>query len=156
MEVGLHNTSLKKSYSQIFDSAATQPINATLNTDIQPVTPVIPYLNIVKVAQGSETMYTVPTDRQFYLTNVSLNVNRTEGTGTSSSCTCTFQPIGQPAVTVICLCAASATVGGDSNSSDIVFPLRGVQLEPGSAVTSANGGTAMSAMIAGYTTGNGA
>lgn len=120
----LHNTALGKWASNLFETNALRPLNFDLKTDVIPVVQIDPFLDIVRTANGSGTVniYTTPTDKDFYLTNINMNTTGDEFTQGNIIITFTAYD-GQQRQYSFGTTAQSSTC-----VQDIVFPKRGLLL----------------------------
>lgn len=141
LETSVHNTFLLREASEIFETNSTRPINFKIDDKLRPVVTVMPDIDIVRTAQASATLFTTPTDRDFFLTNVWLSNNGDEGV--SYITFVTFDGITQK------IQLANGVLELGNSATSVVFPMRGVRLQKNSPIVF-NATVSGSGMIAGY------
>lgn len=148
MKTGLHNTAIKKDASTIFETNSLQPINFELETDIQPVVAVEPTL-ISRSLNVAGTLFTTPSDRDFFLTSIAVSAEIDPASGSGSSY---IEYTNADGISALfgCLVASGVVDGGSTNSNSIVFPKRGILLTKGSAITATSSASGAFFHITGY------
>lgn len=144
----LHNTAIIRDGSEQLEiNAYDSPLNECVDI-IQPIVKIEPYISVLRTASAG-TIYTTPTNNDFYLTNVVINGgSEAGGTGFVE---CTFTTADGRSQSIKLIIAADALTGAGNNSLSINFPMRGLKLARNSAVALAQGGTIdQSITIAGY------
>lgn len=151
----LHNTAIKKSASELFEINALDAPLSTINDTIAPVVVVEPYIEIMRTLNDYSgdltTIYQTPTDKDFYLTNCSINIDTAfSGTNKAKITFVTKDGITQ----TLQIYALASVIGIDTlaatNNETWVFPLRGVLLQKNSAIQVQGSGSDHDFMIAGY------
>jgi len=149
----LAHTWLKRLANGIFELHPTDTGIDHVNEEIQPVVEIQPYIDILRSVTSTSTVFTTPSDRDFYLTNINLTTNSdadVPGDGTISLVVTPKQGAAQTITLIAPQVATTATSGSDTtNTMNIIFPFRGVLLARSSAI-SATISTAGCAVIAGY------
>jgi len=144
----LHNTAIKKWASHLFETNASRPIDFKLSEVIQPTVLVQPYIDVVRnsSSSGTTTLFTTPTDKEFYLTNVVLEGYSESGVVSGEV---SFEFVTYDGVTRQISIATDNTAAAGSVALSVPFPMRGVLLAKSSnvTITITNG----SAFMAGYT-----
>jgi len=138
------NVSLGKEQKEIFGLKTGDMPSSEVSPIIQPVKEVQPYLNIVRIRTTTGTIYTTPSDSDFYLTNVffdelgidtdTIAVVLADGTTQTFYNACTPFAVGLNGV----------------NQISINFPMRGILLAKNSAITCVMDNAGMTG-ISGYT-----
>lgn len=138
------NAKIEQGLEQVPDELASKVV-PVMETNPQ----LLRTINVIKNQNGAGTIYTTPTDKDFYLTSASLSVT---GTGAvSGTGTITAFPKGQ-ASTIMCACLVESVAGAaDSNSNTITFPFP-ILLERGSVIAATSSSLNIkSFVITGYT-----
>jgi hypothetical protein len=111
-------------------------------------------INDIVNSGGSATVYTVPTNKDFYLTNASLSMIK-DVTATSIGTTLTVTPETGLATTILKIIGLTLTVQEEAVQLNLTFPLK---LKKGSVISLANstatGNVSASASIVGFTVEN--
>lgn len=151
-----HNTALLKNASEVLETNAFDKLSL-IDDKIQPIVKIEPYIDVVEsvnaVVQTSDmTVYTCPTDKDFYLTNVSLSVGANIAVFGGAYLDFTLANNRESEISVLAI-ATDTGLGYSiptTNSINMTFPKRGVLLKKGSVIKVSfdAGGTAN---IAGYT-----
>jgi hypothetical protein len=131
----IHNTFLNRVFNELIETNALNPAYLSIGNQGIATIQLQPYIDVVRTSQeigGNGTMYTTPTDKDFYLTNFHLTCY---GDGVSTQGTATLQFVTRDNHTIVQQLATSAT-GMDSNATSVIFPMRGVLLAKGSTITS--------------------
>jgi len=71
--IPLHSTHLKKVYSDNLETNSIQPVNLIASEVLQPTIEIKPTNNIIRHAESGETVFTTPTDKDFFLTNIIIS-----------------------------------------------------------------------------------
>jgi len=124
----------------------------TVKDDVQPVTQVMPYINVIRSAGSTTTLYVTPTDNDFYLTNISMSVwGDTTGPTQGNAVITIVTNDDQQNRTFQIGTELSGGTGGQS-SINIPFAMRGCLLKKGSNISVSI--TQGYIMIQGYTGSN--
>lgn len=134
----VHNTAVKKNASEILETnALSKPIQ--LISDIMvPIVDIQPKIDVFRATSGSgevKTIYTTPTDKDFYLTGLSVHAWGDTTGLTHGLVFVTITPKDTPAQMITLNTDESP---GTANASAVLvlnFPMRGLLLEKGSAVS---------------------
>jgi len=143
----LHNSHIKKNASEIFETNAFDDSIQEVNNVITPVVSVEPTINVVRCTNSTTSIYTTPTDKDFYLTNIAMNCAADNAGPTPGQVTIVFTPRDGTAQTFSLFTETSAT---GENSISIQFPMRGVLLAKGVVISATFSGGGGHMMIAGY------
>jgi len=129
----LHNTAIKKNCAEILETRNEKEQISKISTFLQPSIMIEPSLTIFKSTSNYETsqLYVCPSDYQFFLTNVILNVAMTGAAGNINS-DINFVLMDGTTETVTCWTATSES--DMANSISIQFPKRGLPLKRGSVI----------------------
>jgi len=144
----VYSTNILKNASEILETNAMSEKVSEINGSVQPTIKIEPYINILKTdTAATATIYTTPTDKDFYLTNAAISCN--VGGGAAGTATLTFVLRSGETQTI------NAVVTSDIGDSTAVtlpiqFPLRGLLLAKGSTIVSTSNTDVQSFTIAGY------
>lgn len=106
-------------------------------------------ISVVRTSAAAETIYTVPSDRDFFLTNVNINIAINALTAIATNdLDCTLED--GTAITFSAVASASPSGSLTNDTFTIAFPHAGVKLKRGSTIVSTLGGDAGTFVIAGY------
>jgi len=147
----LHNTKIKKWLSEILGQNYMNSGVVLSSDTVIPTVEVSPRIDIFRSVTTTDTIYTTPSDRDFYLTNVAMTVANNTSLATN---TVTF--VDENGVTRTVYLHSTFTVGtaestGTAASISITFPFRGILLARGSAISYSMAAADLgSGMIAGY------
>lgn len=150
---GTHSTAVQKFASDILESNSLQPQIFGIADNMQPTIAVEPYIDVVQVLNSAGTIYTTPSDKEFFLTNIYLS-GITTPSSTAGEVEITFTPSNGNARTIRMGVpnpgvGTTVDIGGEAHLS-ILFPLRGVKLQKNTTITLAFTVDSASSMIAGY------
>lgn len=156
MRFYIKSTFIKKLFGQQTENnnLINAMVDPKMSDTIIPTLSIQPYIDIVKGATSSTTLYTTPTDRDFFLTLVSLTANI--AAGSSGNSTITFTLPSSEAVTLTACAASDGTAGSGVSDSALShnFGSRGILLKRGTTIASSlDSGVVGSFTIAGYTAG---
>lgn len=149
-----YNPSIVQDTQKIFNLKAGDMLGSDLGSMIVPIVNVQRTINIVRNSNNTTsptTIYTTPTDKEFYLTTVHLSSNQNV---TSDNVISWIQVTDDETGVlrrVVQLTRETLTV----QSSDVFcqFPLRGIRLKKGSTIDLYHAGTAGTTRVAGTITG---
>lgn len=150
-----YNTSLFSRALQIFGSKAGDYLSADVHPNIQPVVLLEPTMNIVRNAAANNattaTIYTTPTDKDFFLCSGSLSVIKdATATSTLTAITAFVDGVAQNILTIA---GITLTVQQQQNVFQITG--RGLKIDRGTVITVTNttnvGNVSANACIQGYT-----
>lgn len=146
---GVHSTFLKKTFSDVVETNSLEPINLEVTNTIIPVLQMDPNQNIVRSGDTTGTLFTTPSQYDFWLTTIFLSCwNDTTGP-TAGLAALTFTPRGGSAVTYKVQTDAAGNNG--PNAVSLAFPMRGILLEKNSAITISGIAGLCDIVITGYT-----
>jgi len=142
-----YNVSISEWANRLFNTKAGDTLSADVHEVITPVISLKPVANIVKSATTATTIYTTPTDKDFYLTSLYLSVAKDAAqTGTSASITAIID-----GVTVNLLSFISITLTASEVADNIVFNTP-IKIDRGTAIaTVASNWTSSRSGLTGYT-----
>jgi len=141
-----YNPSISERAARIFATKG-DALSDDVMPNIQPVITLTPVARILKSA-GSGTLYTTPSDKDFYLTGFSASFSKAvTDTGTSLTLTCFTEGVSVP---LIRLAGVTLTVERDTVAVDLSIPIK---VDRGTAIASGASGTFSSTAfcIRGYT-----
>lgn len=152
--MGLHrNPSIAQWIQRIFNFKVTDSISSDVGKTIMPVIPILPVVNIVRGVSrsttGDTTIFTTPTDRDFYLTSYLLD-NMSDATADNTFVQFNFTVNGVVRfirLVKITTTASNKIVSGQFNPPILID--RGTGITVGTAFTV--GASNTSAFITGYT-----
>lgn len=134
----LHNTAIKRYASELFETNTEDRQIDTISEFIQPTLEVQPTINIVRTQTNDGTMYTTPADKSFFLTNISISAGNNPGTTTGSATISVTTREGTALVFAVRVPTAGdgvTTIVGTSESTDMAFPMRGIELAKSSTIS---------------------
>lgn len=141
-KIFVRRNAVKRDAGDVF---GIQPTDAQFDFAERKLTPTVaiePYINFLKAATSSTTMFTTPTNKDFFLTNLVIT------NADISNAQITITPFGMPAA-AIAAAGNSGTAEKNGSVVNIVFPMRGLLLARGSTIVSVSPGAA-TFMVAGY------
>lgn len=130
----LHSTAIKKWASHLFETNSARPIDFKLSEVIQPIVEIQPYIDVMRtsVTTGTNVVYTTPTDKEFYLTNVAMSGYSEAGVAQGEATIEFTTEDGQSRSMNI---STDNTASAGSLALSVQFPMRGVLLKKGSTIT---------------------
>lgn len=142
---------LKRLWSEQLATNNSQVPDIQVPSIVQPTISIEPELNILRSATSATTLYTTPSDKDFYLTSISLSGS----SNASATVTLTVTTFDNASRTIN-LQVSNGGVLNDSvnNSLNMIFPMRGLKLARNSTVALSFNSSTASANIAGYTAGD--
>jgi len=144
----IHNSRLKAWINDLLgNNAADGQSMQIADYVVHPVVVAQPYIEIVRTATANATLYTTPTDKYFFLTNIHMNVQGEQG---GAGVFAINFNLADGTVIKHILAAASGTSEGSSNTQDMQFPMQGIKLAKGTAITSSDLADGGNIMIMGY------
>jgi len=123
MRTPIHNVSIKKETSELFETNALSPQVTQIEDYIQPTKVIEPIITVFKTTSSSGTFYTTPTDKQFFLTGLSMMTAGNDVTHGTISLTL----IPKDGLIMTFLLYSSELTPFGSNSLHIPFPYRGLK-----------------------------
>lgn len=139
--IGLHNTQLKKTFSDSLQTNALQPVNLIASEVIQPTIEIEPYSNIVRKESGTGTLLPA-TSRNFILKGVSISTD-------SATTSITITPEDNPSISIDCVANAATLTDVTTNNLNINFG-KGLKLEKNTSITLSVAASGGMGMIWGY------
>lgn len=140
----VHSTALKKNASEIFETNAFDPAFNQVMPQLVPTVAIEPKL-IYAQATSASTIFTTPTDKDFFLTNMNISIAddaTVPATGTYDG-VITFTTEDGVSHTFKCeLALASLSTSPPNAQNSITFPMRGLKLARNSTLVSSFGGGA--------------
>lgn len=144
--LGLKSTFLKKLFSESVETNSLTPINPEISQTIIPTLNLDPNIEIVKAGSvTTTTIYTTPTDKDFYLTNLHLSAFADDALINSITVT----KYNGETVTFTATSSGFLETAHAGDNINLTFPMKGIKLAKNSAITSVGGATG-TYIIAGY------
>jgi hypothetical protein len=144
---GTHNTYIKKLFSNNFETNALEPVNIELSKVVVPTVNLLPYNDVVRTIAATGTIYTTPTDKDFFLTGFCLSMYGDTEEPFQGSAQISF--ITEDEITQT-FWIKSIENGNGAYSISHTFPLRGVRLKKGSDISFTAPGSLSNCLINGY------
>lgn len=139
---GVHNTHLKKLFSEKVETNSLEPLNIEVSKTVIPIVE-LQGEQIVSTKSSSGTVYTTPSDKTFYLTNVSMNGANDEFAADYNSLQFTAVEGGTKQI-LLCVYYNQA------NALDINFGKVGVKIEKNSVFSYSGASSLGHVTISGY------